>query len=117
VLEKEDAKDNRFLQDRASSTSKKLNDGQEDPEPQDNDLHEAAMLSDLGTIGKKAKERVSSALKLLQKVHSETTDSDYKMLLGNHMKVLKKLDGNVKVEDIKDKLIKATQCVKKAKAS
>ena len=90
---------------------------QEKAETKDPDLEEAVMLSDLGTIGKKAKERVSSALKWMQKVHSETTDSDYKMLLGNHIKVLKKLDGNVKVEDIKDKLIKATQCVKRAKAA
>ena len=107
----------RFLQDRASSSCRKLNDCQTRAEPNDPDLEEAVMLSDIGTIGKKAKERVSSALKLLHKVQSETPDSDYKMLLGNHIKVLKKLDGPVKVEDIKDKLIKAMQCVKKAKTS
>jgi hypothetical protein len=107
----------RFLQDKASSSSKKLTDANRDSNSQDEDIQAADKLSDLGTIGKKAKERVVSALALLQKVSSETTDPDYKVLLGNHIKVLKKLDGPVKVEDVKDKLIKAMQCVKKAKST
>lgn len=114
----------KFLQDKSASTSKKaLSDGSGVLLPQktnrfsDKDLVEADQLSDLGTIGKKAKERVISALSLLQKVSSQTTDSDYKFMLGNHIKSLKKFkEGKVTVEDIKDKLIKAMQCVKKAKA-
>jgi hypothetical protein len=105
-----------FLQSKASAP-KSL--GAPSPKPaatMDADVIAADKLSDLGTIGRKAKERLSSAVSLLEKVIAETDDDDTKLLLGSHLKGLKKEgSGTVSREVIKDKLIKAMQCVKKAK--
>lgn len=108
----------RFLQDKVQTGARKaLTDaGSEKNTSADKDIMEADKLSDLGTIGKRAKERVGSAVELLKKVSSTMQDPDIKDMLGNHIKILKKIDGKISVEDIKDKLIKAMQCVKKAKA-
>lgn len=109
-----------FLQSKASAP-KSLGPNQqllacEDQQPKDADVMAADKLSDLGTIGKKAKERLTSAISLLEKVMAESDDDDTKLVIGSHLKGLKKaVSGNVSLENIKDKLIKAMQCVKKAK--
>ena len=111
-----------FLQSKASSSKPKAIEDQTNDDDDaadaecDPDVVAAEKLSDLGTVGKKAKERVTSAVALLQKVIKDTTDEDMKCALNFHLKALKKAEtSNVKLEDVKSKLINAMQCIKKAK--
>ena len=107
----------KFLQDKTSGSSAK--DVESDlpfEEHEDADVISAEKLSDLGTLGKKAKDRVVSAITLLQRVIEKTDDDDNKLLLNSHLKCFKKMSSDkVKIEDVKDKLIKAMQCIKKSK--
>ena len=106
-----------FLQSKTSpGQTKPIEDatGHEDP-----DVAAAEKLSDIGVIGKKAKERLTSAIALAQKVFEESSDPDMKGALGARLKTLTKADTAgakvLKIENTKSKLISATQCVKKAK--
>lgn len=108
-----------FLQSKTSAGSKNplaIGSGDDGVNEDDPDLKEAERLTNAGTIGKKAKERMASAIELVQKVHDECQDNDMKNALQVHLKGLKKADSSkLKLEDVKDKLINAMHCIKKAK--
>ena len=108
-----------FLQSKSSAGSKNpLENGKVDDDDieHDPDVLAAERLSNAGTIGKKAKDRVISALELLKKVHDECQDMDMQHALQVHLKSLKKAStSSLKLEDVMDKLIKAMRCIKKAK--
>ena len=108
-----------FLNSKSSAGSKnplENGNGDDDDIHHDPDVIAAERLSNVGTIGKKAKDRVTSAIELVHKVYDECQDIDMKPALLVHLKALKKADtSNLKLEDVKDKLIKAMRCVKKAK--
>ena len=108
-----------FLQSKASTGAKNplaIGSGDDGDNEEDPDLKEADKLTNANTIGKKAKERMASAIQLVQKVHDECQDNDMKNALQVHLKGLKKADSSkLKLEDVKDKLINAMHCIKKAK--
>ena len=80
-----------FLQSKASAGSKNplaIGNGDDGDNEDDPDLKEAERLTTAGTIGKKAKDRMASAIELVQKVHDECQDNDMKNALQVHLKGL-----------------------------